>query len=83
MMSLPSDHLSVCSTTGNQCKWHVIQICEAVLLPAFVWREVASPTVFKKKQKEILKTTKYRVNLSDQQRKKEQDDKQWEKQIDC
>ena len=35
------------------------------------------------KQTENLNTTKYRVNLCDQQRKKEQDDWEWEKQMDC
>ena len=50
MMSLPSDRLPVrpyAAPQESQCEWH-IQVCEAVLSPAFDWREVASPTTFKK-----------------------------------
>lgn len=41
--------LSVGSTTGLSIR--VAHSCEAALLPAFVWWEVASSTTFKKNKK--------------------------------
>ena len=64
-------HFTLAYTDEHMC-WNLG--CFSALLAAFVWREVASPTAFEKKtkQKIILKTTRYKVNLGDQQREKEQ-----------